>query len=102
MRKSELRQIIKEEISKVIKEIGPMMGSQNYSRKSSNPLVDEIGELDSMLMDTNNYKASMEWDEISSEILDRNYVKYWADLDDQELEDAIHAAQSIIKKYNLK
>jgi hypothetical protein len=102
MKKSELRQIIKEEISKAVNEFGPMAGPQNYSRKSSNPLVDKIGKLDSILMDTNNFKANMEWDKVSSEILDLNDVKYWEDLGTQELEDAINTAQSIIKKYNIR
>jgi hypothetical protein len=101
MKLNELRQIIREEISKVVNEFGPMYGSQNYSRGSSNPLVDEISKLDSILMDTNNFKANMEWDEVSSEILDRNGATHWSTLDDQELRDAIDKAQYILKKYNI-
>ena len=96
-----IKQIIREEIQKVINEFGPMYASQNRTRKSSNPLVRKIGELDSLLMNTTNSKAEMEWDLSSSEILGQNNAKYWSDLDDQDLEDAIHIARGIIKKYKL-
>jgi len=98
----EFRKLIREEVRKIVNEFGPTYGSQNYSRTSSSPLVKEIGKLDSILMDTSNLKANMEWEDMSSEILNQNDAKYWADLDDQELKNAIDAAQSIIKKYNIK
>jgi hypothetical protein len=37
MKKSELKQLIREEISKVMNEFGPMYGSQNKLRTSTNP-----------------------------------------------------------------
>lgn len=101
MKKSELKQIIREEIRKVVNEFGPGYASQNTRGTSSNPLVKQLGELDKMLMNTTNSKAYMDWDDYSSNLLGSNDAKYWADLDDQDLQDAINTAQSIVKKYNI-
>lgn len=102
MKKSELQQIIREEIGKALTEFGPMYASRNYRRGSPNPLVNKIGKLDSQLMDTDNMKANMQWDEYTSDLFHQNNAKYWADLDDQELEDAIAEAEAMIRKYKVK
>jgi hypothetical protein len=102
VKKSELRQIVREEISKVMNEFGPMYGSQNKLRTSTNPLVKTIDTLDRILSNSTKtpFKAAMEWERKSEELLGDN--NYWNELDNSELEEAIDVARSIIDKYNIK
>ena len=84
----------------VVTEFGPMAGSGNRDYSTSE-LVDRIGELDDILM--NNRKSEREWEEASQQYLDgESGSEYWADLDDQEVQDAIGDAESIMKKYRIK
>ena len=101
MKKSELRQLIKEEISKVVNEFGPTYGSQNKLRTSTNPLVKTIKKLDNILSNSTKtpFKAAMEWERKSEELLGDN--NYWNELDNSKLEEAIDVARSIIDKYNI-
>jgi len=85
-----------------LNEYGPFYGPRNYKRGSSNPLVDELGELDEILMDTNNHKASNEWEDYTLELFQGYGASTWDEVGEQELEDAIVTAKSIIKKYNIK
>ena len=84
-----------------IDEFGPMYGSQNKSSNVSNPLVKIISNLDRILNDITKtpFKASMEWDVKSEELLGEN--NYWNQLDDSELEEAINIAKNILSKYNI-
>jgi hypothetical protein len=102
MKKSELKQLIKEEISKVLNEFGPMYGSQNKLRGSTNPLVKTIGTLDKILSNSTKtpFKAAMEWERKSEELLGDN--NYWNELDNSELEQAIDIARSIIDTYKIE
>jgi len=64
-------------------------------------LVNRIGDLDDILM--NDRKAEREWEEISQRYLDgEEGSTYWGDLGDQELQDAIDDAESLMKKYRIK
>jgi hypothetical protein len=83
-------------------EYGPFYGSRNYDRGSSSPLVDELGELDEILMDTDNRKASSEWEDYTLELFQGYGASTWDEVGEQELEDAIDTAKSIIKRYNIK
>ena len=86
--------------SKELNEYGPMAGSDNRNY-SVNALVDRIGDLDSILM--YDRKAENEWEQISQNYLDgERGSEYWADLGDQELQDAIDDAESLMKKYRIK
>jgi hypothetical protein len=99
MKKSELKELIKEEIKKVLNESGPMYGSQNTPRGNTNPLVKTITALDKVLLDSTKtpFKASMEWERKSEELLGDN--NYWSELENSELEYAIDVARSFIDKY---
>jgi len=84
----------------VVNEFGPMRGSGNRDYSTSD-LVDRIGELDDILM--SDRKAEREWEEMSQNYLDgEKGSEYWADLGDQELQDAIDDAESLMKKYRIK
>ena len=67
----------------------------------TNDLVDRIGDLDDILM--SDRKAEREWEEMSQNYLDgQRGSEYWGDLGDQELQDAIDDAESLMKKYRIK
>ena len=84
----------------VINEFGPMAGSGNRNY-STNDLIDRIGDLDDIL--TSDRKAEREWEEMSQNYLDgQRGSEYWGDLGDQELQDAIDDAESLMKKYRIK
>ena len=84
----------------VVTEYGPMRGSGNRNY-STNDLVDRIGDLDDILM--SDRKAEREWEEMSQNYLDgERGSEYWGDLGDQELQDAIDGAESLMKKYRIK
>ena len=83
-----------------VNEFGPMAGSRNRSFDSSE-LVDRIGDLDDILI--NNRKSEREWEETSQKYLTgEKGFEYWADLDDQEVQDAIDDAEFLMKKYRIK
>ncbi len=87
-------------IESVINEFGPMAGSGNRNY-STNDLIDRIGDLDDIL--TSDRKAEREWEEMSQNYLDgQRGSEYWGDLGDQELQDAIDDAESLMKKYRIK
>ena len=84
----------------LVNEFGPMRGSGNRDYSTSD-LADRIGELDDILM--SDRKAEREWEEMSQNYLDgEKGSEYWADLGDQELQDAIDDAESLMKKYRIK
>ena len=88
------------ESKKSLNEFGPMAGSGNRNY-STNDLVDRIGDLDDILM--SDRKAEREWEEISQNYLDgQSGSEYWGDLGDQELQNAIDDAESLMKKYRIK
>ncbi len=92
--------IDKMKFESVVNEYGPMRGSRNRNY-STNDLVDRIGELDDILM--YNRKTEREWEEMSQNYLDgERGSEYWADLGNQELQDAIDDAESLMKKYGIK
>ena len=83
-----------------LNEFGPMAGSGNRNY-STNDLVDRIGDLDDIL--ASDRKAEREWEEVSQNYLDgQRGSEYWGDLGDQELQDAIDDAESLMKKYRIK
>ena len=83
-----------------LNEFGPMTGSGNRNY-STNDLVDRIGDLDDIL--ASDRKAEREWEEVSQNYLDgQRGSEYWGDLGDQELQDAIDDAESLMKKYRIK
>ena len=87
-------------LSESVNEYGPMRGSGNRNY-STNDLVDRIGDLDDILM--SDRKAEREWEEMSQNYLDgERGSEYWGDLGDQELQDAIDGAESLMKKYRIK
>ena len=87
-------------LSESVNEYGPMRGSGNRNY-STNGLVDRIGDLDDILM--SDRKAEREWEEMSQNYLDgERGSEYWGDLGDQELQDAIDGAESLMKKYRIK
>ena len=87
-------------IKESVNEYGPMTGSGNRNY-STNDLVDRIGDLDDILM--SDRKAEREWEEMSQNYLDgQRGSEYWGDLGDQELQDAIDDAESLMKKYRIK
>jgi len=84
----------------VVNEFGPMTGSGNRNY-STNDLVDRIGDLDDILM--SDRKSEREWEEMSQNYLDgEKGSEFWGDLGDQELQDAINDAESLMKKYRIK
>ena len=84
----------------VVNEFGPMTGSGNRNY-STNDLVDRIGDLDDILM--SDRKSEREWEEMSQNYLDgEKGSEHWEDLGDQELQDAINDAESLMKKYRIK
>ena len=84
----------------VINEFGPGYSPQGMTRGIS-ALVNRIGDLDVILM--KDRKAEREWEEMSQRYLDgEEGSAYWGDLDDQELEDAIDDAESLMRKYRIK
>ena len=79
----------------VVNEFGPMTGSGNRNY-STNDLVDRIGDLDDILM--SDRKSEREWEEMSQNYLDGGKgSEFWGDLGDQELQDAINDAESLMK-----
>jgi hypothetical protein len=90
-----------ENLKNNLNEFGPMYGSQNKTQNNPNPLVKTISNLDRILNDITKtpFKASMEWEAKSEEILGEN--NYWGQLDDTELEEAINIAKNILSKYNI-
>ena len=98
----DLTAFLKEKLIKesTVNEYGPMRGSGNRNY-STNGLVDRIGDLDDLLM--SDRKAEREWEEMSQNYLDgERGSEYWGDLGDQELQDAIDGAESLMKKYRIK
>jgi len=84
----------------VMNEFGPGYSPQGMTRGIS-ALVNRIGDLDVILM--KDRKAEREWEEMSQRYLDgEEGSAYWGDLDDQELEDAIDDAESLMRKYRIK
>jgi hypothetical protein len=84
-----------------LKENGPMYGSQNRQYSESDE-IKRIGEIDDLLMYTDNQEAFNAWDRAANTYLGRGDAQYWADLDPQELELAIDDGEDIIRKYNLE
>ncbi len=84
-----------------VKENGPMYGSQNRQYSESDE-IKRIGEIDDLLMYTDNQEAFNAWDRAANTYLGRGDAQYWADLDPQELELAIDDGEDIIRKYNLE
>ena len=89
-----------EESKQTVKEYGPMYGSQNTEYTQSDD-IKRIGEIDDLLMHTDNQEAFYAWDRAANTYLGRGDAQYWADLDPQELELAIDDGDDIIRKYNL-
>ena len=85
----------------LINEYGPMYGSQNTEYSESDE-IKRIGEIDDLLMYTDNQEAFNAWDRAANTYLGRGDAQYWADLDPQELESAIDDGEDIIRKYNLE
>ena len=85
----------------LINEYGPMYGSQNTEYSESDE-IKRIGEIDYLLMHTDNQEAFDAWDRAANTYLGREDAHYWADLDPQELESAIDDGEDIIRKYNLE
>lgn len=83
---------------------GPMHNPNPGSReRAENTLLDEIGKLDDILMNTKNQKASLEWDRIvDNQYLTGDEHEYWKDLSEDELQRAVNDALSIIKKHGLQ
>lgn len=90
-----------EESKQTVKEFGPMYGSQNTEYSQSDD-IKRIGEIDDLLMHTDNQEAFYAWDRAANTYLGRGDAQYWADLDPQELELAIDDGEDIIRKYNLE
>ena len=90
-----------EESKQTVKEFGPMYGSQNTDYTESDD-IKRIGEIDDLLMHTDNQEAFYAWDRAANTYLGRGDAQYWADLDPQELELAIDDGEDIIRKYNLE
>ena len=82
-------------------ENGPMYGSQNKQYRESDEII-RIGEIDDLLMYTDNQEAFNAWDRAANTYFGRGDAQYWADLDPQELELAIDDGEDIIRKYNLE
>ena len=89
-----------EESKQTVKEYGPMYGSQNTEYTQSDD-IKRIGEIDDLLMHTDNQEAFYAWDRAANTYLGRGDAQYWADLDPHELELAIDDGEDIIRKYNL-
>lgn len=85
----------------LMNEYGPMYGSQNTEYSESDE-IKRIGEIDDLLMYTDNQEAFNAWDRAANTYLGRGDAQHWADLDPQELELAIDDGEDIIRKYNLE
>ena len=91
MKKSQLRQLIKEEISKVLSE-------SNYFQ-----LLDKIEKLDAKILNSKNVKAKEEWVERRGEIIGQyGDDGDWDGMGTGDLENGIEDAAEIIDFYDLK
>ncbi len=86
---------------KELQKVKDILGLEGAKESVTNDLIDRIGDLDDTL--TSDRKAEREWEEMSQNYLDgQRGSEYWGDLGDQELQDAIDDAESLMKKYRIK
>ena len=86
MKKSQLRQIIKEEISKVLSE-------SNYFQ-----LLDKIEKLDAKILNSQNVEAKKYWEERRGEIIGQyDDDREWDGMGRRDLETAIRDAKEIME-----
>jgi hypothetical protein len=81
-------------------------------------LVERIGYLEELIWDSHINEASEEWDSLAEDILyegfenpefedfqydkgDKQFERYWNDLEESQLEIAIREAKRILEKYNI-
>ena len=94
-------------VAESLNEFGPFPFKSGKRKKSVRSLVQEIGELDLKILMSGNTQAQNEWDIISNEYLysggeGGEEERYWDDLQDAELEQAIQDATEIVGEYQLK
>ena len=88
MKKSQLRQIIKEEISKVLSE-------SNYFQ-----LLDKIEKLDAKILNSQNVEAKKYWEERRGEIIGQyDDDREWDGMGRRDLETAIRDAKEIMEYF---
>ena len=88
MKKSELRQIIKEEISNVLSE-------SNYFQ-----LLDKIEKLDAKILNSQNVEAKKYWEERRGEIIGQyDDDREWDGMGRRDLETAIRDAKEIMEYF---
>ncbi|MAZ31193.1 MAG: hypothetical protein CMP57_03760 [Flavobacteriales bacterium] len=97
-------------IEESVNEYGPLRGSGNRNY-GTNDLLDRIGELDDILMNTKNRKASRDWDEYTEDLFNDvadqwnqsgKQEIFWEDIPDNEIQTAIDDAEYLMKKYRIK
>jgi len=88
MKKSQLRQLIKEEISKVLSE-------SNYFQ-----LLDKIEKLDAKILNSQNVEAKKYWEERRGEIIGQyDDDREWDGMGRRDLETAIRDAKEIMEYF---
>lgn len=66
-----------------------------------NDLVSAVSDIEQMIWNAKDSKATRKWDKYSDDILSDNDAEFWSELDEPGLKQALDYAELLMKKYNI-
>lgn len=69
--------------------------------ENKNSLRDEANRIEQSIWRSKNRKAEREWEEYTDDLFFDNHTKYWDDIEEFDLQNAIEYGEEILKKYKI-